>query len=425
MRKIVLVFLFLPTCIFALSLPSDTLNALQKALRVFIDCPNCDMDFIRTEIPYVHYLRDWTEAQVHILITSQPTGSGGNEYTLTFIGKKQFQGINDTLVYVSSSDATQDEIRQGIVQKLKLGLMRYVAHTPLANQLNISYAQKVTTAQQTDKWRNWVFSIRANVFSNGEKSTRSLSGFGSISAKKVTLDWKIILRLNGNYNEYIFRYPGAHLTSISRSYGASASVIRSLNEHWSAGFFMNYWSSTYRNIRWQLEGRPALEYNFFPYSQSTRRSLTLSYEIGPQPNAYVEETIFNKTKELLVQQTITAGVSFQQPWGRLSFSLEASQYLHDFRKNRLILFSAITWRVFKGFSVNLFGQYSQIHDQLSLPKGGATPEEVLLRRKELATTYSYFVSFGISYSFGSLFTNVVNTRFENRTGGGYSISISM
>lgn len=263
------------------------------------------------------------------------------------------------------------------------------------------------------------------MFSNGEKSARSFSGFGSLSAKKVTLEWKIIFRFFGNYNENVFRYPGTRLTSLSRSHGISSSIIKSLSEHWSFGFFTSYLSSSYKNLRQRFGGSPAVEFNFFPYSESTHHSFTVAYELKPQYVVYVEETIFNKTREWLWQHALTVGVAFRQPWGRLSVSVEASQYLHDFSKNRLIIFSGLSWRIFKGLSVNLFGQYSQIHDQLSLPKAGASPEEVLLRRKELATTYSYFVSFGISYSFGSLFTNVVNTRFESRSGGNYSISIVM
>ncbi|NOX37143.1 MAG: hypothetical protein GXO78_06350 [Calditrichaeota bacterium] len=404
---------------------SDTHQLMEKALRVFIDCPSCDLDYIRENIPYVHYLRDWTEAEVHILVTIRETGSGGREYTLTFIGKQRFRNLNDTLTYISSNDATDDEIRKGLVHKLKLGLMRYVAHTPVADFLTIQYLKKVTTAQQIDRWKNWIFSIRLNVFSNGEKLTRFTSSFGNISAKKITLDWKIIFQIYGNYNESTFRYPGTRLTSISRSHGIRSSIVRSLTDHWSLGFFVNYFSSSYRNIRWQIYGSPALEFNVFPYSESTRRSLTISYAMEPQAVAYVEETIFNKVQEFLWKQSLMVGVSFQQPWGRLAISVLGSQYLHDLSKNRVVLFSSASWRIFKGFSVNIFGQYSRIRDQLSLPRLGATPEEVLLRRKELETTYSYFLSFGISYAFGSLFSNVVNTRFDDRLNGGYSIQVSL
>jgi hypothetical protein len=47
-----------------------------------------------------------------------------------------------------------------------------------------------------------------------------------------------------------------------------------------------------------------------------------------------------------------------------------------------------------------------------LRQADASEEEVLLQLRQLATSYSYYVSFGISYRFGSPFNNVVNTRFN-------------
>jgi hypothetical protein len=50
-------------------------------------------------------------------------------------------------------------------------------------------------------------------------------------------------------------------------------------------------------------------------------------------------------------------------------------------------------------------------------------EEVLLQRRQLETGYSYFFSVGLSYTFGSIFTNVVNPRFGSQGGAGVSIHI--
>jgi hypothetical protein len=61
--------------------------------------------------------------------------------------------------------------------------------------------------------------------------------------------------------------------------------------------------------------------------------------------------------------------------------------------------------------VTLDGSVSRIHDQLYLRAGEATDEEILLRRRQLATSYRYRFSAGVSYTFGSMFNNVVNTRF--------------
>jgi hypothetical protein len=71
----------------------------------------------------------------------------------------------------------------------------------------------------------------------------------------------------------------------------------------------------------------------------------------------------------------------------------------------------INLRLFEGFSFDIHGNVSMIHDQLSLPKEGATEEEILLEQRQLATQYDYFLSLGLRYTFGSIYTNVVNPRF--------------
>ena len=34
----------------------------ENAIKIFIDCRECDMDYIRREIPYVNYVRDTRDA---------------------------------------------------------------------------------------------------------------------------------------------------------------------------------------------------------------------------------------------------------------------------------------------------------------------------------------------------------------------------
>jgi len=64
-------------------------------------------------------------------------------------------------------------------------------------------------------------------------------------------------------------------------------------------------------------------------------------------------------------------------------------------------------------SFRLYGQYSVVHDQLSLPKGDATTEQILLQRKQLETQFQYNASIGLTYTFGSIYNNIVNPRFGN------------
>ncbi len=96
--------------------------------------------------------------------------------------------------------------------------------------------------------------------------------------------------------------------------------------------------------------------------------------------------------------------------------MEFSQYLTSPSKYSVSAFGSASVRLFKGFSFNVFTNLSRTRDQIFLPRGEASTEEILVRQRQLATGYRYFVNFGISYSFGSIFNNIVNPRFGG--GGG-------
>ena len=91
--------------------------------------------------------------------------------------------------------------------------------------------------------------------------------------------------------------------------------------------------------------------------------------------------------------------------------LEGSHYFHDLSKHRVRLVGEFVLRVFRGLSLDFVGSVTRIRDQLALPMGGASAEEILLRRRELATSYRYNGSLRLSYTFGSIYSNVVNPRF--------------
>jgi len=77
-----------------------------------------------------------------------------------------------------------------------------------------------------------------------------------------------------------------------------------------------------------------------------------------------------------------------------------------------MLDSYISLRLVKGFSLYLNIDLESIHDQIYLPKGEASLEEILLKRKQLATTFNYSTSFGLRYTFGSIYNNIVNRRLH-------------
>ncbi len=420
-----ILFLVVPYALVGQTAPQqpDTLDALKRdALKVYLDCPSCDKDYIRTEITYVNYVRERKEAQVHILVTTQSTASRGREYTFAFIGQLEFSGRNDTLSYVSRQQDTADIIRAGIVRTLKRGLMYYVAKTPLADQIEISFKQTVKPTDVIDKWDSWVFRVNSSGYLSGEEFSNWGYLNGSLSAQRITEESKIRMSLSQNYNESNFTYaiPSASdpekdstitITSITRSQYASALFVKSISEHWSAGVAIDANSSTYNNIDLSMKILPAIEYNLFPYSESTRRELRFLYRIGAENVQYVDTTLYDKLQETLFNESLSIIFEIKEKWGDINSTLTASNYLHDFGLKRVSLWGKVNLQLFRGLSLSLYGSISGISDQISLPRDDPSAIDILLQQKERKTDYRFSTSIGISYTFGSIYSNVVNPRF--------------
>ncbi len=402
-------------------------NLQDQAPKVFIDSEGMDMNYIRTEIPFVNYVRDPKEADVHVLITTQGTGSGGREYTMAFIGQYEHENLQNTLKYFSNSTDTQDEIREGYVQILKLGLAPYVANTPMAEAVSINFQQIGQEEQNqgstvvTDKWDYWVFNISMNTRMNGESSRKNTNLSGSFSTNRVTDASKFNTNLQVSYQENQYEYEGETNISTAESQTLNSLLVFSINDHWSIGGKGSIFSSTTRNYDLSVNGGPAIEYNFFPYSESTRRQLRLLYELGYTYNRYIEMTIFEKMSEGLFNESLMLSLELNEPWGDAQISLEGAHFFPGFEKRRLSFDTEMSVRLFRGFSLNVNGSYAKIADQINLvPDEDATLEEILLNRIELASEYEYSVSVGISYRFGSIYNNIVNPRFGSGGGQGGS-----
>lgn len=419
MKKIVLSFILLLSLFqcFSQETPSKPDTLRKDALNVFMEAS----DYIRKEIPYVNYVRDIKDAGVYIISTNQTTGSGGSEYSYFFVGQNEYAGMRDTLSFVTTPDETQDQIRIQGVNTLKIGLMRYVAKTPLSKFMKISFTEPLSETVSTDKWDSWVFQASIYGYLQGEKLYKSSYLNGSISASRITKDWKINMSARIRHSVDKYDIDGEMITSKTNSTSFNSLIVKSISNHWSYGGSIYLGSSTYSNFDISLKLMPGIEYDVFPYSESTRRQFRLLYSVGYNYSNYVDTTIYNKTFETHIQHSFNAAYKVVQKWGSVELDVNYSNYLHDWSKNNLSVNGYIDLRIAKGLNVNFGGSAGLIHDQLGLVKGGATAEEVLLRRRELATQFQYFTSFGFTYTFGSIYNNVVNPRFGNSGGGGMTI----
>ena len=391
-----------------------------QALTVFLDCnvPNCDFNHFRREITWVNWMRDRTDADVHLLITVQSTGGGGWHYTLAYIGSGRFEGVSKTLAYVSDPDDTDTEVRDGLTQTMGLGLVQFVEASPVAPRLRVVYDAPETAPvgrNGEDPWNLWVFelSLSGSVESEAQQDAYSLRG--SIDADRVAENIKVNFGLSGRYNRDEYEMDdGDMYIDVSEDYSANLLLVWSLGDNWSVGGKANANHSTYLNRDLALSAGPAIEYDIFPYAESTRRQITFRYAVEAASFNYKYLTVEGKMDEILPRHSLTVAAAVQQPWGEVYGSIEGIQYLHDPKTHRINTDARWEYRLFRGFSLDISGEFSRIKDQFYLSSEELSGEEILTERYERETDYSFDFSIGFSYRFGSRFANIVNPRM----GGG-------
>ncbi|MCF6332056.1 MAG: hypothetical protein L3J11_02130 [Draconibacterium sp.] len=154
----------------------------------------------------------------------------------------------------------------------------------------------------------------------------------------------------------------------------------------------------------------AAEYNIFPWDVCNRKVFTFRYKTGYKKYNFNKKTIYDKLNEAHFYEAMEIKLELVQPWGDVDLSLEEKHYFYDFSKNRMTFDSDFSVRLSKQISVYSKMQAEVIHDQLYLPKGDASLEDLLLKRRKLATTYEVSGEIGLRFTFGSIYNNVVNER---------------
>ena len=411
-RLIVLFLIFL----FAQDVVSAQSSSRLKPIpNVYLDCNVCDVTYIRSNITFVNYVRDQDDADIYLTITDLRTAGGGREFTLTYRGLRDFSTRRDTLRYISSSTDTSDERRVGLNRHIKIGLVPFVMGTVAMRNLDVFYEASVEEDPDDeplhDPWRGWVFDVNMRSWLNGQSTEKNLGLYSGIFAEWITEDWKIRTRLRGELNRREVELRDGVARSI-RDWGEYWGIYAySLNEHASIGLYTRTNFARNSNIKSNVEASPAFEYNFYPYSEYQQRRFIVRYRITPSYRTYYETTVLGQDSEFLVHQNLFALLRYDRPWGRVNVSLSGSNFFHDLSLNRFEFNPSLDLRIVRGFSVSFSGRYRIINDQISLPAADQSDDCFALGNCQRPTSYDYSVSFGLTYTFGSIYNNVVNPRF--------------
>ena len=400
-----------------------------RGVRVYLDCQTrgCDFDHFRREIPFATWVRNREDADVHLLVTGRGTGGGGREFTLTFFGREPSAARRDTLTFAIGQTLTDAEVRDELTRMIGLGLVPFAARNGAAARLRVIAAPPEDGLPSGPPppgggWDYWVFRVRGGGFVSGESQQNSISADGGVSASRVTEALKLRFGASGRYArdefqvEEVDEATGDTLTytdEYSRTnWNSNALAGWSIGDHWAAGGRLEVGGSTFYNQDLYVQGGPTAEFNVFPYSESTRRVLAATLTIGGIHTNYIDPTIFGRLAEVHPAHSLEIQFSQQQPWGSIESNVEWLQYWHDWDVQLVELFTGMEIRIVKGLSLDLFGSFARVRDQLYLPATGLSEEEILTRQKARGTDYRFRLSFGLSYTFGATDNSIVNPRLD-------------
>jgi hypothetical protein len=268
-----------------------------------------------------------------------------------------------------------------------------------------------------DRWNYWVFELSTEPQFQSEEEQKELGLRNSVNISRVTPELKLEIEMDHFYDrekfiEFVNTDSAETTTYSTRSTSMDNLFVKSIGDHWSAGIKWDLGSSTRENYSFTTRILPSLEYDIYPYSEATHRQLRILYSIGYQFNNYIDTTVYNRTSENLYLHSLNIAFQVQKKWGSINMALTGSNYFNDFSRNRLELNSWISLRIFKGLSLEIYGGVAHINDQFNLKKGEITEAERLLQLRELQTRYRFAGGLQLSYTFGSIYNNVVNPRFN-------------
>lgn len=383
--------------------------------KVYLDCTSCPNNYIRQNINFVSFVRDRQVADIHLLITRQFAASGGRQYQLRFIGLTEDFTLDYRLEVTTYQTDSELSANRKLTQTIRAGLLPYVINrTPIKLVAEREESEDTDTSPTTsvadDPWDFWIFEIAGSLDWERESNQREYELEGEIDIERTTHRWRVRNEAYVDFEVTEVQQDSQSVTSSLRRLGIESSVVKSLSPNWSVGVFGRAFSDSYNNISTGLRFQGALEYNVFPYRLSATKEFTFAYLVGPRYFDYQELTIFDQFQETRVAQSIRVNFELRKVWGAFDARLEGSHFFYDVSKNRLEFDTRVSLRVIKGLFVRVGAEADLVNDQIFLPKGQASLEEVLLQQKALATSFRFELRFGVVYTFGSIYNSIVNNR---------------
>jgi hypothetical protein len=400
----------------SLPVKSDSLNFRKDAPNLFFDCPFCTEMYYKQEINFVNFVRDRRLADIYLMITVNQSANGGQVYKLFFVGEKKFKNQNDTLQAETTANLPDAEIRATILEKVKLGLLRYIVQTRLLDKISYSVEapeNSLDAGKVKDKWNFWTFNMNANMWGEGNSYQKYMGMNYFFGANRTTEKLKVSSGTWYNLNTQEFKIDDTTVVKgLQKNSGAFHYMAFSVGKHFAAGHFATFFKSTQSNLNYSVSLYPTIEYNLFPYSVASRRQLRFIYRAGVRNQDYSERTIYNQTNEWYVLHSLVFQYTQIEKWGNVEISAGTWHYFNYSKNYNVSIYPSINFNPLRGLRVGLWGGFRIVNDQFFLRATDASAAEILLNQVQLKTDYNYNFGFNIGYTFGSRYNSIINVRFD-------------
>ena len=382
----------------------------NEKIKIFLSC-RCDDDYLKQNTLFFDYVRDMDLSDIEVFVFEITNASGGRNYSFNFKGKNKFNKEYEISTTIPQNTSFNNA-RESLLDTYKLGMASILSNTDYQNQVEVNFNMNnlYPEKQTKDKWKNWVFEVFGSFNLENEQSINEEEFNLGFDIDRVTEKWRFRSDFELDRSIKFFSGGDQNYSSERESFYLSGSLVKSISSHFSTGIFSSYAKDTFRNLDSQIYISPALEYNFIPYNQVLTREVTLAYKLGYNIYNYIEETIYEFEDQKIFNHSLTLNLRFREKWGSIYSYLVASQFLDLPEQNRLTINNNLNIRIIKGLSVRISAYFRLIRDQINLPKGEASVEDLLLRQRQISTNFQNRISMGFSYTFGSIFNNIVNQR---------------
>lgn len=412
LNKKLLAALVLLSCFFA------SASAQQKP-NVYINCATvetrCFRDYLFQTISNCNFVWDQSQAEVIVLVTEKPGSTGGKLLTIEFTGANRLKSKNDTLTCDIPLGSTDEFTRTHICSTILRGLQYMFHHTQWQNTFASTIAvlkeeDEAKSVVVKDKWDYWNFTPGMNGWVEGQSNALFVEWNKELTARRITDKNKFILNLQHGTKYSSYTLETGKISININKLNIIPLYVLSIHNKWSAGLTAQYQMDEYKNIKSSYRFAPVIEYNIFPYSMNAQKQLRLVYQAGIQKFSYNDTTLHNKTGETRPYSRFAVITDINRNWGSIRSSAQVNSYLDNIKQYRVTFNSFISLRIAKGLNVFVDGRFEIVNDQISLLKNELSDNVYLLGGHQLPTKNYFQAEFGVLFTFGSLFSNIVNPR---------------